>query len=122
MSEGATQLESDYSTKEAGKLCLLTLDSLDGRTTAVRRIKEFEAQITADLGGTVTIAQESLMRRASVLSALLDDKEAHWATGTPFTLVEYCSATNVLRRLLTTLGLERRSKPINGSPVLLGEG
>ena len=121
MSEGATQLEAEHSTKAAGKLCLLTLDGLDGRTSAVRRIREFEAQITADLGGSVTIAQESLMRRASVLSALLDDKEAHWASGTPLTLNDYCSATNVLRRLLTTLGIERKQRPVDGSPVLLGE-
>jgi len=121
MSEGATQMESDYSHEENGKLSLLTLDNLDGRTSAVRRIREFEAQITADLGGSVTIAQESLMRRASVLSALLDDKEAHWADGKPLTLNDYCSATNVLRRLLTTLGIERVQKPVNRSPVLLGE-
>ena len=121
MQEGATQLESENIPEEGGKLQLLTLDSLDGRTSAVRRIREFEAQITADLGGSVTIAQESLMRRASVLSALLDDKEAHWTEGTPLTLNDYCSATNVLRRLLTTLGIERVQRSVRGSPILLGE-
>ena len=122
MSEGATQIESGYSPESGGKLQLLTLDSLDGRTSAVRRIKEWETQVTADLGGDLTIGQKSIIRRASVLSALLEDQEAHWATGTPLTLNDYCSATNVLRRMLTTIGIERVQKPVNGSsPVLLGE-
>lgn len=118
MQEGMTQLESENIPRNGGKLQLLTLDSLDGRTSAVRRIREFEAQVTADLGGDLTIGQKSIMRRASVLSALLEDREAHWANGTPLTLTEYLSASNVLRRLLTTLGIERVQKPADG--MLLG--
>ena len=121
MQEGMTQIESGHIPKEGEKLRLLTLSSLDGRTTAVRRIKELEAQIVVDLGGDLTEAQKSIMRRAVVLSAVLEDQEARWAEGTPLTLTEYCSATNVLRRLLSTLGLERKQKSLNGSPVLLGE-
>jgi len=113
-------METGYTPKEDEKLCLLTIDNLDGRTSAVRRIKEWESQIVADLGGDLTEAQKSIMRRAAVLSAILEDKEARWATGEPVALNEYCSATNVLRRLLATLGLERKQKYLNGSPVLLG--
>ena len=120
MAEVATQLESEYTPGEGEKLRLLTLNHLDGRTAAVKRIKELEAQIVVDLGGDLTEAQKSIMRRAVVLSAVLEDQEAQWATGTPLTLSEYCSATNVLRRLLSTLGLERKQKPLNGSPALLG--
>jgi len=116
-----TNLEAGYTPKEGEKSHLLTLNNLDGRTLAARHIKLWESQITVDLGGDLTEAQKSLMRRAAVLSAILEDKEARWATGTPLTLVEYLSATNVLRRLLTTLGLERRPKLVNGSPLLLGE-
>ncbi len=121
MAEVMTQMETEYTPKEDEKLCLLTIDNLDGRTSAVRRIKEWESQIVADLGGDLTEAQKSIMRRAAVLSAILEDKEARWATGEPVALNEYCSATNVLRRLLTTLGIERKQKTLNGSPVLLGE-
>ena len=120
MQEGMTQMESEYSPKGGEKLHLLTLNSLDGRTLAARYIKLWESQITVDLGGDLTEAQKSLMRRAAVLSAILEDKEARWATGTSLILNDYCSATNVLRRLLTTLGIERKQKPANGSPVLLG--
>jgi len=121
MAEVMTQMETEYTPKEGEKLSLLTMGNLDGRTLAVRRIKEWESQIEADLGGDLTEAQKSIMRRAAVLSAFLEDKEAHWVTGTPLTLNDYLSATNVLRRLLTTLGIERKQKTLNGSPVLLGE-
>ena len=121
MAEGATQLESENIPEDGAKLRLLTLDNIDGRYSAVKRIKEFETQIETDLGGDITEGQKSIMRRAAVLSALLEDKEARWAEGTPFALNDYCSATNVLRRLLTTLGIERKAKHLRGSPVLLGE-
>ena len=121
MSEGMTQLESENIPRNGEKVQLLTLSSLDGRTSAARRIKSWETQIMTDLGGDLTEAQRSIMRRAAVLSAILEDQEAHWATGTPLTLNDYCSATNVLRRLLTTLGIERVQRSVNGSPVLLGE-
>jgi len=120
MPEVKTNLESRYTPKEGEKLQLLTLNDLDGRTSAVRRLREFETQITADLGNDLSEAQKSLMRRASVLNAILENEEALWATGTPLTLNEYCSTVNVLRRLLMVLGLERRQRPANGSPVLLG--
>ena len=120
MQEGMTQIESGCIPEEGEKLRLLTLSNLDGRTLAVRRIKEWESQVVDDLGGDLTEAQKSIMRRAAVLSAILEDKEAHWATGTPLSLNEYCSATNVLRRLLATLGLDRKQSPLNAPPLLLG--
>ena len=121
MQEVITQMEARCSLKEGEKLQLLTLNNLDGRTSAVRRIKEWESQIITDLGGDLTEAQKSIMRRAAVLSAILEDKEARWATGTPLSLNEYCSATNVLRRLLSTLGMERKQKSVNGTPLPLGQ-
>ena len=122
MPEVRTQLESGCRPENGAKVRLLTIDSLDGRTLAVKRIKALETQIKADMGGDLTGMQKSLMRRAAVLSAVLEDQEGHWADGTPLTLNEYCSATNVLRRLLATLGLDRKQKPLSGAPVLLGEG
>ena len=118
MPEVITEMESRHSPRNDEKVSLLTLDNLDGRTLAVRRIKELETQIMTDMGDDLTEAQRSLLRRAVVLSALLDDQEARWVDGTPFELNEYLSATNVLRRLLSTLGLERKPKPADG--MLLG--
>ena len=120
MQEVKTNLESRYTPKEGEKLHLLTLDNLDGRTAAVKYVRELESQITVDLGGDLTAAQRALLQRAVVYCAILADQEARWISGEPLPLNEYCSATNVLNRLLSTLGLERKQKPVNGSPVLLG--
>lgn len=121
MSNTATQLEDGYQPDTGEKARLLTFDQLDGRTRAVVRVKNMEKQLEADLGGDLSKGQEALARRAAVLSAIIEDVEAKWARGEPFPLDEYLSATNVLRRLLTSLGLERRSKPVGGLPVLLGD-
>jgi len=120
MQEVKTDLESRYTPKEDAKLRLLTIDDLDGRTTAVKYVKELESQITVDLGGDLTAAQTSILKRAVVFCAILADQEARWISGEPIPLTEYCSATNVLNRLLTTLGIERRQRPVSGVPVLLG--
>ena len=60
MTEVASQIEIGSIPEEGAKLRLLTMGNLDGRTLAVRRIKEWESQIEADLGGNLTEAQKSI--------------------------------------------------------------
>lgn len=120
MSEGMTQMEDGYTHKEGEKLRLLTLDDLDGRTLASKCLRELESQITADLGGDLTAAQRALLHHASSLNAMLEDRVAGWVIGAPFTLGEFSSGLNTFNRVLSTLGLERKPKPVNGSPLLLG--
>jgi len=98
-------------TRRSRSARLLTLDHLDGRTLAVRRVRELEGALIADLGGDPSAAQRALVRRASVLSAVLEDREARWASGEGLDLEGYNAGTNALRRLLATLGLERRARP-----------
>ncbi len=112
MPETATQLEQSYVPNTGEKARLLTLDHLDGRTLAVKRVRAVEMQIASDLGGTDQLSegQRALARRGAVLSAILDDAETRWATGKPFDLSEYLAAINTFRRVLATLGLERRMR------------
>ncbi len=125
MPETATQLEQRYVPDEGEKVRLLTLDHLDGRCLAVRRVRRVETEIATDLGGAEHISegQRALCRRAAVLAAIVEDAEARWADGQSFDLPEYLSAVNSLRRILATIGLERRQPPINGDRrgVLMGE-
>jgi hypothetical protein len=58
-----------------------------------------------------------LLRRAAVLSAVLENEETKWADGQPFDFAEYLNATNVLRRLAVTIGLNRVARTV----ALLGE-
>lgn len=109
----AAGVETD-SLPERGRVRLLTLDHLDGRTLAAQRVRGVEAALVEDLGGddAVSTAQRALVRRSAVLAAILEDREARWATGEALDLEPYLAGANALRRLLTTIGLERRAKSV----------
>ena len=121
MPEAVCQLEARYVPAEGEKTRLLTLDHLDGRCLAVKRVRAVETEIAQDLGGAARIsqAQRALCRRAAVLSTIIEDTEARWADGQRLDMPVYLAATNTLRRVLATIGLERRARPVQGLPVLL---
>lgn len=121
MNDTASQLGGSCKPDPGQKVRLLTFDQLDGRTRACALVRATEKQLAADLGDDLTTAQLALARRASVLSAILEDAEAKWAGGDEFDFDGYLSGANVLRRLLTSLGLERRAKHVGGLPALLGD-
>ena len=80
------------------KLRLLNNLDMDGRTKAVKAVKEFETQVSADLGNDLTEAQRTLCRRSAVLNAILTDCDALWAKDGSLDLASYITATNSLRR------------------------
>jgi hypothetical protein len=77
--------------------CLL--QGVDGRSTWMRRAKDILAAHLSDLGGAdnVSEAERSIVQRVTVLTIEL----------------ERSRASGNLRRLLESLGLERRMKDIN---------
>jgi hypothetical protein len=90
----------------------------DQRNPWIRRAKDIAAAHTADLGGddNVSEAQRSLVRRIAILtlqSEMLESKFAQ-ARGDaePRDLDLYIRASGNLRRLVQTIGLERRAKPV----------
>lgn len=107
----ATALERE-ALPDAGRTRLLTLAHLDGRTLAARKVREAEQALLDDLGGadTASTAQRALCRRAAVLTAILEDREARWAAGEGLDVETYLAGANALRRLLATIGLERRPR------------
>lgn len=100
-----------------GKLRLLTLNSLDGRTAASRRARDLIAEIESDLGGSdcLSAGQRQLVQRAAVLGALIESYEATWLAGKKTPIETYLSTINAQRRVLTTLGLERRAHDVTPS-------
>jgi hypothetical protein len=107
----------------------------DGRSATARRFKDLIEDISADLGGPemVSTAQHQLIRRASLLSAELERLEALWARDERLELAEgeikwkseqdskfdtdrYVVLRNALRRVLETVGLERRMR--DATPTL----
>ena len=70
----------------------------------------------ADLGGAdeITESERSLLRRACTLMVELEKREMEFAAGEADTaeLDAYQRTANTLRRLLVTLGLQRRPKDV----------
>lgn len=50
--------------------------------------------------------------RAAMTGAIVADFEARWVAGEQVQLGDYLQAVNVQRRLLATLGLERRARDV----------
>lgn len=100
--------------KAGSKLRLLTLDSLDGRTLACRRARQLVDAIGADLGGADRLSEGSrqLVQRAAVLGTFIKSCEAQWLAGQDVALGDYLAAINSQRRVLATIGLERRAREV----------
>lgn len=90
---------------------------VDGRTLWVRRLRDLMALHVRDLGGDEALseAQRSIVRRAATLTVELERMERDFALAgeaDPDALERYQRASNTLRRLLETIGLERRQRDV----------
>jgi hypothetical protein len=96
------------------KLGLLTLDALDGRTAGARRARALVEAIEADLGGSDRLSEgaRQLVQHAAILGAVIEDCEARWLGGGSVDMADYLAAIGGQRRLLTTLGLQRRARDV----------
>jgi hypothetical protein len=97
-----------------GKARLVTLDGLDARTAAAKAARHLVDSLSSDLGGDdqLSAGQRQLVHRAALTGAIVSDYEARWVAGEPIALNEYLAAVNVQRRVLATLGLERRPRDV----------
>jgi hypothetical protein len=92
------------------------LPNVDGRTFWVRRFRDLIALHTSDLGGSdqVSAAEQSIIRRVACLSVELERMEMMFAQhdAEPWRLEVYSRMAGNLRRLLESVGLQRRAKPV----------
>jgi hypothetical protein len=92
--------------------------TVDGRSAWSRRLRDLIVLHIADLGGetVVTAAEHSLCRRIAAITTeleLLERKFAISGDGAKAAdLTLYLTGANTLRRLLETVGLQRRSRDI----------
>jgi hypothetical protein len=116
--EIAARNAADAHPKAGGKLRLLTLEDLDRRTSAYRETRRLIDEIETDLGGgdRLSTGERQLVQRAAVLGALLEDTESRWINGVSIDPVSYCTVVNAQRRVLETIGLQRRAR--NVTPTL----
>jgi hypothetical protein len=90
----------------------------DGRSAWVRRCKDVIEAHTSDLGGSASMAELSLIRRAAVLTTELEMLEAKFAAAGQANqpdLDAYIRGSGCLRRLLESVGLQRRQKNVTPS-------
>jgi hypothetical protein len=89
---------------------------VDQRSTWIRRARDLIELHTNDLGGSdrLSEAERSIVRRAAVISTELERMEAKFATDdpSPTALDLYQRLANSLRRLLESVGLERRPRDV----------
>lgn len=102
------------SAADASKMRLLTLGDLDGRTNAAKAAKALITDLESDLGGAdrLSAGERALVVRAAVTTAMVEHIEATWLSGGELDVAAYSALVNVQRRLLTTVGLQRRPRDV----------
>jgi hypothetical protein len=93
------------------------LPGVDGRSPWIRRCKDILASHLSDKPDA-TAAEAAIIRRAAVLIVELERLERQFALAgeaDPFTLDLYGRVAGNMRRLLESVGLERRAKDIGPS-------
>jgi len=90
------------------------VDGGDERSPWARRFRDLIAAHAGDLGGTDVLseAQRSLVRRAATIEIQLEQLEGQLSEGKAADLAVYATASGHLRRLLETLGIERRARDV----------
>ena len=93
------------------------LPDVDGRSVWVRRAKELIADHISDLGGeeNTSAAERSIVRRAAVLTVELERMERQFALAGEASseqLDVYARVSANLRRLLESVGLQRRARHV----------
>jgi hypothetical protein len=93
------------------------LSGVDGRSVWARRLRDLIDIHIEDLGGSdaVTAAERSIVRRASTLTVELERMEARFALAGEASAEEldlYSRTAGNLRRLLESVGLQRRAKDV----------
>jgi hypothetical protein len=93
------------------------LPLVDGRSALARRFRDLIEDVINDLGGrdALSEAERQIIRRACLISAESERMEAEWAAGKPFDLLASATASNSMRRLFETLGLQRRGRDVTPS-------
>ena len=90
------------------------LGEVDGRSREARRFRDVTVGLVQQLGGQdmISAAELHLIRRAAALIVHAELLETRMANGAPLALDEHTKLANTLRRLLLSLGLRPRPKPV----------
>ncbi len=92
---------------------------MDARTAACAAAHQLIETLSSDLGGEdrLSAGEKQLVQRAAMTGAIVADFETRWIAGEQVPLGDYLQAVNVQRRVLATLGLERRQRIVGGVAI-----
>jgi hypothetical protein len=118
MQPDATEIKAGSApeaSKSAGKVRLLSLDDVDGRTVAYRRCVDLISHIERDLGGVrqLSTAQQQLVRHAALCAAMLEDLGSRWLAGQPIDPTTFSTLVNAARRGFEAIGLARVPREVD---------
>jgi hypothetical protein len=93
---------------------LRSLSQLDQRTLAAKQARDLRNAIVADTGGDPSAAMGVIIEQTACMAVLCSDYAARYLAGElpPDEIGSWLSATNNLRRLGDTVGLQRRAKQV----------
>ena len=83
----------------------------DGRAPSARAYRGHRARPGRRRSSLAEGARQ-LVQRAAVLGAFIESCEAKWLGGEAVPLADYLAAINSQRRVLATIGLERRARDV----------
>lgn len=103
--------------KPNGKMRLLSLDDLDGRTRAAQYCRQVRDEVLADLGGEAGLStlERCAADHVSVLDAMIRDVGVRWLRGEAVDPAALSSLMNTFNRSAGALGWQRRQRDVTPS-------
>lgn len=98
----------------AGKVRLLTLEDLDGRTRAAQRVRETRAAVMDDLGGEdrLSTLERLAADNVALVAAMIADTGARWLQGEQIDPSAIATLQNTFNRTAQILGWQRRARDV----------
>jgi hypothetical protein len=97
-----------------GKVRLLSVADLDGRTKAAQRARATNDEVLADLGGAENLStlERLAASHVSIADAMITDFGVRWLRGDPVDSTIFATLVNTFNRSAAALGWTRRAKDV----------
>jgi hypothetical protein len=99
---------------KGGKVRLLALDDLDGRTRAGQFVRETKEAVLADVGGEddLSVLERLAIDNVTLTAAMIRDAGVRWLKGEPIDPAAVATLANSFNRSADKIGWKRRAKDV----------
>ncbi|GEC15266.1 hypothetical protein [Nitrobacter winogradskyi] len=114
MQPDTAEISSGSQPKPSGKVRLLTLEDLDGRTRAAQQVRETRAAVMEDLGGEdrLSTLERLAADNVALVAAMIADTGARWLQGEQLDPSAIATLQNTFNRTAQILGWQRRARDV----------